>query len=295
MDVTSSRQKKRILALAAVFIAVIIAGYWFRVTLHYLWLTSVAAPLADASLSAANDDVEFYEARIVRRIPHNPNSFVQGLQLIGDAFYEGMGLRGESALVRHHFDRQAGTLNTVWRKELPASEFGEGVAVSDGVIYQLTWKEGQVHRYRDHDTSPTELTGFANDREGWGLTTDGGTLIASDGSDTVFFRSPEDFSVIRTLEVHHRGRPVMRLNELEFINGEIWANLWMSQYVVSIDPSSGAVTAIIDCAALIADAKTTHPDIDYLNGIAWDEVNQHLYLTGKLWPWIYQVALDAKP
>ena len=133
-----------------------------------------------------------------------------------------------------------------------------------------------------------------NDREGWGLTTDGQHLIASDGSAFLTFRSIADFSVEQTIEVRFQGKAIDRLNELEWIDGKIWANVWMTPFIVVVDPATGDVTSVIDCRNLVEDARASSPDIDVLNGIAWDATNRELYLTGKLWPWIYKVALDKK-
>ena len=133
-----------------------------------------------------------------------------------------------------------------------------------------------------------------NDREGWGLTTDGHHLIASDGSAFLTFRSIKGFSVEQTIEVRFQGKAIDRLNELEWIDGKIWANIWMTPFIVVVDPATGDVTSVIDCRNLVEDARASSPDIDVLNGIAWDAANRELYLTGKLWPWIYKVALDKK-
>jgi len=270
------------------------AGYVFRGDLCNLWRGYVTAPSTTALLSSTGSAVTSFSAQIVRKIAHDPKHFVQGLQIVGDSLYEGTGRYGVSELIRYHFNREAGVLKPIWRKALGADEFGEGIAMLGDVLYQLTWKEGRVHRYRKNGQSLEDLPALPNDREGWGLTTDGRNLIASDGSDTLFFRSTKDFSVEREVRVNHRGKPVSHLNELEFIDGKIWANVWMTQYIVVIDPADGAVTAIVDCAALIDDARAASPKIDFLNGIAWDQVNRELYLTGKLWPWVYQVKLDTR-
>tara|TARA_Y100000310_G_scaffold342656_1_gene446798 strand:- start:308 stop:1156 length:849 start_codon:yes stop_codon:yes gene_type:complete len=270
------------------------AGYVFRGDLYHLWQGYVTVPATTELLSSTDSAVASFSVRIVRKIAHDPKHFVQGLQIVGDSLYEGTGLYGKSELIRYRFNREAGALNPIWRKALAADEFGEGIAMLGDVLYQLTWKEGRVHRYREKGQSVEDLPALANDREGWGLTTDGRSLIASDGSDTLLFRSAEDFSAEREVRVHHRGKPVVHLNELEFIDGKIWANVWKTQYIVVIDPASGAVTAIVDCAALVDDARAASPKIGFLNGIAWDKASRELYLTGKLWPWIYQVRLDAR-
>ena len=115
-----------------------------------------------------------------------------------------------------------------------------------------------------------------------------------DGSAFLTFRSIADFSVEQAIEVRFQGKAIDRLNELEWIDGKIWANIWMTPFIVVVDPATGNVTSVIDCRNLVEDARASSPDIDVLNGIAWDATNRELYLTGKLWPWIYKVALDKK-
>ena len=265
------------------FIVAVLAGsgYVFREDLYHLWQGYVTVPATTALLSSTDSTVASFSVRIVRKIAHDPRHFVQGLQIVGDSLYEGTGLYGQSELIRYRFNREAGGLNPIWRKPLAADEFGEGIAMLGDVLYQLTWKEGRVRRYREKGQSMESLPALVNDRQGWGLTTDGRSLIASDGSDTLFFRSAKDFSVERKVRVHHRGMPISHLNELEFIDNKIWANVWMTQYIVLIDPASGAVTAIVDCAALIDDARAASPKIDFLNGrFLKSHFPRHL----RLWP-----------
>jgi len=286
-------RSRKMLGIAALLIAVLgIGAYVFRGHISHLWLQTVTVPRMNSLLSMQTDGVEFYEAKIVQRIPHNPKNFVQGLQFDGDVLWEGTGLYGESKLIKRRFDRTAGTLEPVYETVLSADDFGEGLAVLKETLYQLTWKEGRVYRYDLSGVVPVPLESLSNDREGWGLTTDGQRLIASDGSAFLTFRSTTDFSVEHTIEVRFRKQAIDRLNELEWIDGKVWANVWMTPFVVVVDPATGNVTSVIDCRALVEDARASHPDIDVLNGIAWDASNRELYLTGKLWPWIYKVALD---
>ena len=231
-------------------------------------------------------------ARILRRIPHDTNHFVQGLQIVDDVLYEGTGLRGQSAMMKYAFNARLGTLDLLWRHELASDQFGEGVTVVGDTIYQLTWKAGVVNRYADGVSGPIQLDPWVNERDGWGVTWDGQHFITSDGSDTLSFRSMDDFSLVRNLRVHDSGRPVSRLNELEFINHKIWANVYMQPTIVVIDPDTGEVESVVDCRDLIEDARKSHARIDHLNGIAWDVASQSLYLTGKRWPWIYEVAVE---
>ena len=264
-----------------------------RGDLSHPWLYGHAT--ARTSLFAATTDgVDFFEVKILQRIPHNPKHFVQGLQMSGDILWEGTGLYGESKLIKHRLDRVDGTLELLYERALSSDDFGEGLAVLDKVLFQLTWKKRRVYRYDLSKQKPSPLEPLRNDREGWGLTTDGHSLIASDGSAFLAFRSAKDFSVQKTIEVRFQGKAIDRLNELEWIDGKIWANVWKTPFIVVVDAETGEVTSVIDCRSLVEDARASNPDIDVLNGIAWDISNRELYLTGKLWPWVYRVVLDKK-
>ena len=257
------------------------------------WLHSHAT--GRSSLFAGKTDgIDFFQVKIVQRIPHNLEHFVQGLQVDGDILWEGTGLYGKSKLIKQRLNRSAGILEPLYERALSSDDFGEGLAVLDNVLYQLTWKAGRVYRYDLSGEEPSALEPLRNDGEGWGLTTDGHSLIASDGSAFLAFRSAKDFSVQKTIEVRFQGKVIDRLNELEWIEGKIWANVWKTPFIVVVDAETGEVTSVIDCRSLVEDARVSHPDIDVLNGIAWDALNLELYLTGKLWPWIYKVTLDKK-
>lgn len=170
--------------------------------------------------------------------------------------------------------------------------FAEGVAVVASQVFQLTWQNRKAFVY-DADTFQL-LKEFPYEGEGWGLTTDGTALIASDGTSQIRFLDPVTFSVKRTLPVTMDGRPLDRLNELEFIHGEIFANIWQTDEVVRIDPVSGIVRGIIDFSGLLA-AHDRHADTDVLNGIAYDPKNDRLFVTGKRWPRLFEVRLKARP
>ena len=285
----------RRLGIAVLLIAILgIGAYLFRGHISYLWLQSVTVPRMNSLFVTQADGVDVFEARIVQKIAHNPTHFVQGLQFDGDILWEGTGLYGESKLIKQRFNRTAGTLEPLYEKALSSDDFGEGLAVLNETLYQLTWKAGRVYRYDLSGKEPLLVESLRNDREGWGLTTNGQHLIASDGSAFLTFRSIKGFSVEQTIEVRFQGKAIDRLNELEWIDGKIWANIWMTPFIVVVDPATGDVTSVIDCRNLVEDARASNPDIDVLNGIAWDATNRELYLTGKLWPWIYKVALDKK-
>ena len=286
---------RRRLGVSTLLIAILgIGAYMFRGHISHLWLQTVTIPRMNSLLTMQTDGVDIYEAKMMQRIPHNPNNFVQGLEFDGDILWEGTGLYGESKLIKHRFDRTSGNLVLVYETALSTDVFGEGLAVLKGTLYQLTWKAGRVYRYDLSGAEPVPLDPLNNDREGWGLTTDGRRLIASDGSAFLTFRSAKDFSVEQTIEVRFRKQAIDRLNELEWIDGKIWANVWMTPFIVVVDPVTGNVSSVIDCRTLLEDAEASAADVDVLNGIAWDTDNRELYLTGKLWPWIYQVALERK-
>jgi len=288
-------RSRRRLGIAVLLISILgIGAYLFRGHISYLWLQSVTVPRMNSLFVTQADGVDVFEARIVQKIAHNPTHFVQGLQFDGDILWEGTGLYGESKLIKQRFNRTAGTLEPLYEKALSSDDFGEGLAVLNETLYQLTWKAGRVYRYDLSGKEPLLLEPLRNDREGWGLTTNGQHLIASDGSAFLTFRSIKGFSVEQTIEVRFQGKAIDRLNELEWIDGKIWANIWMTPFIVVVDPATGDVTSVIDCRNLVEDARASNPDIDVLNGIAWDATNRELYLTGKLWPWIYKVALDKK-
>lgn len=226
-----------------------------------------------------------YTYRVVQKFPHDPQAFTQGLVYQDGYFYESTGLYGRSSL------RQVNPADgTVLRQvELAETYFGEGVALCDDRIYQLTWREHQAFVY--DRASFTLLQTFIYNSEGWGLTYDGNHLIMSDGSSVLTFLDPETFIPVRRLSVQSNHHPVSYLNELEFINGRIFANVWTTNRIAIIDPTTGQVTAWLDLTGLL-DPKT-HPShtVDVLNGIAYDEGGDRLFVTGKLWPYIFEIEI----
>jgi glutamine cyclotransferase len=174
------------------------------------------------------------------------------------------------------------------RVSLPREYFAEGLAFVGNRAYQLTWQNHKGFIY-DVDTFRAEGE-FTYEGEGWGLATDGRWLVLSDGTSRIRFFDPDGFRLVRSIDVAAAGRPVERLNELEWINGEIFANVWQTDEVVRIDPSSGVVRGIIDFSGLLPLNERT-PDTDVLNGIAYDAAGGRLFVTGKRWPRIYEVRL----
>ncbi|MGB5983682.1 MAG: glutaminyl-peptide cyclotransferase [Desulfobacterales bacterium] len=222
--------------------------------------------------------------RVVATVPHDPQAFTQGLLFDRDRFFESTGLRGRSTL--REIDPANGRV--LRRKSLPEAYFGEGLALYDGDLYQLTWqgRVGFVYRRRD-----LELLGtFSYPTEGWGLTHNGLYFIQSDGSDKLYFRTFDTFQLHHTLDVRENGRPITRINELEYIHGQVWANIWMTQRLAIIDPETGRVEAWVDLGGLVARASDGLPD-SVLNGIAHDPGQDRLWVTGKRWSLIFEIQL----
>jgi glutamine cyclotransferase len=240
------------------------------------------------SLSPAASSPAHYTYTVVASYPHDPQAFTQGLVYLGNnVLLEGTGQPGRSSLRR--VDLTTG--NVLKRLNLPAPYFGEGIAVLRDRIYQLTWQHQKGFVYDLATFAP--LREFTYTAEGWGLTTDGHSLILSDGSATIRFLNPETFAVTRTINVTLDGRPIPRLNELEFIDGEIVANIWQTHSLVRIEPTTGHVTAVIDLTGILPASERT-PTTDVLNGIAYDPATKRLFVTGKNWPRLFEVKLLPK-
>lgn len=244
--------------------------------------------MASGPPAANGAELQRYGYEVLERIPQSRENFVQGLQIVGDSLYVGTGQYGESRLREYQFP----AMTLLREVELPAELFGEGVTRLGERIYQLTWRAGQLLEY---DTKTLELLKtHAISTQGWGITHNDTELIYSDGSHQLYFLDPRNMDLLRTLQVTLGSRPLPRLNELEWINGEIWANVWQANQLVRIDPLSGEVVAIVDLRGLLdpADRDTT---TDVLNGIAWDTRDQALWVTGKRWPWLYKLRLRPLP
>jgi len=232
------------------------------------------------------DTIVYYSYKTLNSYPHDPNAFTQGLVYLDGGWYEGTGLRGRSSLRRVDFE----TGEVLQQIDLPAQYFGEGIVVFGEKIYQLTWqsKIGFVYDKNSFE----QLQEFTYNTEGWGFTHDGERLIMSDGTATIYFMDPETLAVIGQISVADDRGPVVRLNELEYIDGQIYANIWQTNRIARIDPASGRVTAWIDLTNIFIPQEHGHTgSYDVLNGIAYDEENQRLFVTGKLWPRIFEIEL----
>lgn len=225
-----------------------------------------------------------YGYKVVEVLPHDRGAYTQGLIYLDEYLYEGTGQNGMSEL-RKVEPKTGKVLKSV---KLPKRYFGEGITYLNGKIYQLTWTEGRAMVYDAADFR--QIRSFSYDGEGWGLTTDGSKLYMSDGSETIYVRNPETFAVERTFEVMHAGVPIDMLNELEWIDGRIWANRYLTEEIAIIDPATGSVVGVVDFSGIQAEADKL-PGTDVFNGIAYDATKGDIYVTGKHWNKLYRVEL----
>jgi glutaminyl-peptide cyclotransferase len=229
--------------------------------------------------------VTYYSYEIVNRFPHDPEAFTQGLVYEDGWLYESTGLYGRSSLRR--VDLETGQVVQI--HHLDDVYFGEGLTIWEDRIIQLTWREqtGFIYDLESFDLLET----FSYETEGWGLTHDGQRLIVSDGSAYLYFWDPETFTEIgRVLVVDEWDNPVVRLNELAYIDGEVYANVWVTDRIVRIDPETGYVTGWIDLSGLLDGVSLTGP-VDVLNGVTYDAENGRLFVTGKLYPLLFEIDL----
>ena len=228
-----------------------------------------------------------YTYKVVNSYPHDARAYTQGLFIYKGFLYESTGQYGQSSLRK--IDRKSG--NVLQISNVPRKYFAEGACVLNNKIYQLSWQEKTCFVY---DVDSFKQTGSFNyNTEGWGLTTDGKQLIMSDGTSVIYFRNSDNFAEIRRITVRNGNKEVGLLNELEYINGEIWANVYTGDIIVRIDPAGGQVTGIIDMRNLLPrNLRTAQTDV--LNGIAYDADTKRILVTGKNWPRVYEITLIEK-
>jgi len=226
-------------------------------------------------------------ATAVRTYAHDPHAFTQGLEYYGGYLYESTGIAGQSTLRKVALR----TGEVIQEVSLPPQYFGEGLTIFHGKIYQLTWlsKKGFVYDL----LSFRQVGEFPYDTEGWGLTHDNTSLIASDGTNKIRYLDPVSFAVTRTLEVYAGVEAVVNVNELEYVNGEIFANIWHAPRIARIDAHSGQVLAWIDLTAIAA--KEQRGDEGVLNGIAYDKAGDRLFVTGKNWTKVLEIKVESGP
>lgn len=233
--------------------------------------------------SCVNAKVRQYKAQVVAEYPHDRTSYTQGLFFYDGQMYESTGLNGKSTFRK--VDIRTG--KALYRLNFDRRYFLEGSVEKDGNVYMLTWQNNVAFVY-DAKTLKYKKS-YSYPREGWGLTTDGKSLIASDGSANLYFLD-DDFRTARKMTVRLNGRPVNDLNELEYIDGKIWANVYLTDLIVIVNPADGNVEATVDCSGLLP-SRLRYDDTDVLNGIAYNPQNGKIYLTGKNWCRLYEIKL----
>ncbi|WP_332657785.1 glutaminyl-peptide cyclotransferase [Brevundimonas sp.] len=255
-------------------------------------LLALLTPLAAAAQTTAPPvpaptepaPVTIYDFEVVRRYPHDPGAFTQGLEFRNGELLESTG-RSPSTVRRVRLEDGV----VIQKRELDASLFGEGLTVFGDRVLTLTWKGGQGFIWDPVTLEPKG--GFAYAGEGWGLTHDATRLILSDGTATLRFLDPQTLTETGQVPVTVQGRPLRQLNELEWIEGEVFANVWHTDYIVRIDPATGVVKGVIDLASLMPDRSGLDPTDAVLNGIAWDPEGRRLFVTGKNWPTLFEIRL----
>jgi glutamine cyclotransferase len=255
--------------------------------------TTAAAPTSAGGVTTADptttapQGLQRLRVEVVARHPHDTDVFTEGLELDADGvLYESSGLYGESSV--RVVDRADG--EALVEHELAAGEFAEGITIVDDELVILTWKEHTAHRL---DATTLEPVGeYTYDTDGWGLCDDGGRFVMSDGTATLRFRDRATFAETGRVEVTMEGQPVTQLNELECVGDDVYANVWLTDTIVRIDPATGAVSAIIDAGGLVPTDERIDDDA-VLNGIAYDPAADTFLLTGKWWPTMFEVRFVA--
>ena len=242
----------------------------------------------DTSSNPADDtqktETPVYGYQVVGEYPHDRTAFTQGLIFREEFLYEGTGLYGQSSVRKVSLEKG----EVVQEEKLPNNFFGEGVTQFGDKLIQLTWKSNTAFVY---DRESLQVQGqFNYSGEGWGLTTDGRNLIMSDGTSSLRFLDPNTYAETSRLSVHDSAGPVSRLNELEYVRGEVYANVWRSDRIARISPQTGEVVGWIDLAGLLSPADNGGT-ADVLNGIAYDEAGDRLFVTGKWWPILFEIEL----
>jgi glutamine cyclotransferase len=248
---------------------------------------SLSSSPATVNSNSSTADVPTYTYEVVNTYPHARDAYTQGLIFQDGILWESTGERGRSSLRK--VDLKTGKV--LKKVDVPLEFFAEGMTVLDGKVYQLTWQE---HKGFIYDAETLKKLGeFSYQGEGWGLTHDGESLIMSDGTNQLRFLHPNTLQVKRTISVFDKGEPLAQLNELEFIRGEIWANIWQTDKIVQLDPQTGKILGWIDLTGLLPTRDYT-PETDVLNGIAYDKEGDRLFVTGKLWPKLFEIRLVKK-
>lgn len=251
-------------------------------------LVSSAAPAAVQAAAAPETHVPVLSATVVARYPHDRTAFTEGLLWHDGALYESTGQERQSDVRR--VSLKDGKI--LAKARIDPAQFGEGLALWNDQLVSLTWHDGIAHRWDLRTLKPKGENRYTG--EGWGLTSDGVSLLQSDGSPDIIFRDPLTLAERKRVAVTIDGRPLRDINELEYVHGALLANVWHTGFLVRIDPKTGKVTAVIDLRPLVAEVAATDREA-VLNGIAWDAKADRLFVTGKYWPTLFEIKIAATP
>ena len=264
-----------------------IVKFLYRICFLPLWLlTALVVSSCSSQPQSISQPVPIYTYKIVNTYTHDRNAFTEGLAFNNGFLYESTGQYGNSSLRK--VDLATGDALQLYK--LPVEYFGEGIAVYDDTVVQLTWQSHTGFVY--HKDSFGLLRQFSYPTEGWGITYDGNRLIMSDGTSTLYFLNPKTLESIGSIEVRDGDRPVNMLNELEYVNGKVYANVWRKDRIAIIEPQDGRITGWIDLSGLLQ-TQNYSGHVNVLNGIAYDAQADRLFVTGKLWPFLFEIKLVA--
>jgi glutamine cyclotransferase len=241
----------------------------------------------------ADSSPDIYTYKIINIYPHDKEAYTQGLEYRNGYLYEGTGRKGTSFIRKVELE----TGKTLQQKDLDAAYFGEGITIFNNKIYQLTWQSGIGIVYDLETFEKEKEFKYTKSREGWGLTNNGEHLIKSDGTERIWFLNPETLIEESYIEAYTNKQKVEKLNELEFINGKIYANIWQKNSILIVNPASGKVEGVADLISLkakISQEQNLSDDDDVLNGIAFDKENNRMFVTGKHWSKLYEIELIKK-
>lgn len=243
--------------------------------------------------NSAAGKVPVYTYDIVKTYPHDPKAFTQGLVFYNNFFYEGTGGRQTDNFHSSLRKVEVETGKVLQKKDIDGKYFGEGITIFNDKIYQITWQEQKAFVYDVNDFKP--LKEFSYTGEGWGITHDDANLIMSDGTHIIRFIDPETFQTTRTINVlDEKGKPLVEINELEYVKGEIWANVWQKGWIARIDPGNGKLLGRIDLEELAEQEMDDDRNADVLNGIAYDQASDRLFITGKKWRKLFEIKIKPK-
>jgi glutaminyl-peptide cyclotransferase len=245
---------------------------------------SSGQPSADPGTSTSKGPVPVVTPVVLSEMPHDTSAWIEGLEFDGPTLYEGTGVAGQSQL--RELDPETGAVRRA--AAVPNNYYGEGITVVGDRIWELTWQNGVAVEWDKNSLTP--IREVPVNGEGWGLCNDGARVIRSDGTDRLRFHHPTTFAETGSIGVTRDGKPVTNINELDCVDGQVWANVWMSDTIVRIDPATGEVNAVVDAGQLAGQAGRDRQKV--LNGIAHIDGDEFL-ITGKYWPKMYRVRIDV--